>query len=317
MVIERFGGPEEFKLSEMVTPELKKDELLIETISSSVNPVDWKQRGGSWHKYVFRPKFPLILGYDVAGKVIQTGKEVTTFNTGDYVCGILPTNYYGGALAEFAKGTEKCFVKIDESPDTYQFGILPLTGLTAFQALRDKGRLQEDQSVLIIGAAGGVGNFALQVAHIFKARTYAVSSERHKSFIEELAPEATFIDYRKEDILKTRERFKIIYDTAGAYSFRKCMHLLVSGGIYINTLPRPKILMHKVISVFTQGKKVMTQLVKHDPVQLRQLVKWVGEGKIRLCIDREFSVIDIANAHRYSEEGHTEGKILIRYNWNT
>ena len=144
------------------------------------------------------------------------------------------------------------------------------------------------------------------------AEITAISSARHKKFVNDLA-KVSFVDYTKEDILKMHDKFKIVFDVVGKYSFLKCKHMLIPGGIYINTLPRPKILLHKFLSIFTQGKKVKTLLMRQNRKDLEMLVKWVVEGKIKIGIDKEFPLADIAKAHRYIEEGHTEGKILIRY----
>lgn len=313
VVIQQFGTPEVFEITEIEIPVIKENELLIEVDSGSVNPVDWKQRKGN-HSFLFGSKFPIVVGYDIAGKVIKTGLQISEFKEGDYVCGVLPTNSYGKGLAQFVKGPEKCFAKIVSSDDAYKFAVLPLAALTSLQALRNKGNIKKGSKILIIGAAGGVGHYAVQLAQIFEAEIYAVSSEIHREFLNELA-KTNFIDYHKQDILELKERFDIIYDGVGKYSFLKCKHLLVSGGIYINTLPRPKMLVHKALSRFTRRKRVKGILMKHSSSDLNQLVNWVKEGRIKLCIDKEFSIRESSKAHAYSEEGHTEGKILIRYNW--
>lgn len=313
ILINRFGDPSVFEAGEINDPVIRDNEIMIQAESGSVNPVDWKQRKGN-HRFILGFRFPIILGYDVAGKVIKTGKKVKKFKEGDYVCGVLPTKSYGTGLAQYVKGTEICFARVPLSKEAGHYAILPLAGLTALQALRDKGKIKNGDKVLIIGAAGGVGHFAVQLAQLFGAEVFAISSERHKSFLDTLG-QFHFIDYQKEDILKSDQRFQIIFDCVGKYSFLKCMHLLQPGGTYVNTLPRPKIVVHKLFSLFTHGKKVKTLLMKHNAEDLENLVKWVDGGKIKLCIDREFKVSDIAKAHRYSEEGHTEGKILIHYSW--
>ena len=167
---------------------------------------------------------------------------------------------------------------------------------------------------LILGASGGVGHYAVQIAHILGATIYAVSSGRHQSFLENLAP-LHHIDYTRQNVYQLQERFHVIYDTIGSYPFPKCKHLLAAGGIHINTLPRPKILYYKLLSCFTRSKRVKTHLMQHIPSDLEQLVQWVETGKLQLCVDKEFPVTQIDAAHHYMEQGHTRGKILIRYTW--
>lgn len=312
-VINRFGNTNVFEFSEIPYPELKSDEIIIKTVSGSVNPIDWKQRQGK-HRFIFGFPFPIVLGYDVAGIVVKTGLDVREFKTGDKVCGVL-NNKYGGGLAEFTKSNGNCFVKIHEDMDLIRSAAIPLAGLTSLQALRDKGNLRKGDKLMIIGAAGGVGHIALQIANIFGAESSVVSSKRHYDFLEKIGF-SSFIDYEKTNILNIQERFDVIFDTVGKFSFLKCKHLLKPGGIYINTLPRPKILIHKIISLFCSGKKAKTLLMKHSQNDLNQLIKWIVEGKLHITIDKTFSINEVNKAHQYSEDSHAEGKILIQYNWN-
>jgi NADPH:quinone reductase-like Zn-dependent oxidoreductase len=310
-VINSFGSSKVFNIADIPVPEISENELLIEVVSGSVNPVDFKQRKGN-HKLIFGSDFPIVLGYDVAGTVAKTGKDIHDFQNGDKVCGVL-NNKYGGGLGEFAKGTEKCFALLPDNVDITNSAALPLAGLTALQALRDKANLKKDDKILIIGAAGGVGHFATQIASIYEAEITVTSSNRHKKFLEGLA-NVNFIDYTKTDICKLNQQFHVIFDTVGKYSFLKLKHMLLPGGIYINTLPRPKILAHKFVSLFTKNKKVKTLLMKQNKNDLKLLVSWVSDGKLNIFIDEEFPLSKVGEAHSYMEEGHTEGKILIRYN---
>ena len=313
IVINSFGEPDVFESGNIPAPEIKEDELLIEVASGSVNPVDWKQRRGN-HKFLFGSKFPIVLGLDIAGKVISKGSKISAFVTGDLVCGVLEKFQYGGGLAEFVKGPQDNFAPLENAKGWEEYAILPLAGLTSLQALRDKGKVQKGDRILIIGAAGGVGHYAVQIALIYGAEVHAVSSERHWPFLQQFG-DLRLIDYTKQNILDLNESFDIIYDGVGKYSYLKCRHLLKPGGRYINTLPRLKLLVHKVFSLFSRGKKVKGILMKQSRKDISQLITWVEEGKLKLCVDKEFSVNDMDEAHAYSEEGHTEGKILIRYNW--
>ena len=312
VVIRSFGKPEVLAIEDLQEPLIGEKDILVETIAGSINPIDWKQRKGN-HRFIFGSHFPIVLGYDISGIVRRIGTKVQNFSVGDSVCGVL-NNKYGGGLSQFVRGSEKCFTKVPSSVDLGKSAALPLAGLTALQALRDKGKIASGMKVLIIGAAGGVGHFAIQVAQIYECEVFAVTSEKHKDFINNLA-KTTFIDYQKEDFLNSTERFHIIFDTVGKYSFPKCKHLLSSNGVYINTLPRPKILVHKFLSLFTQQKKVRTLLMRHLPTDLHLLISWVQSGQLKIGIDKEFSIHEIAEAHAFSEAGHTQGKILIRYQW--
>jgi NADPH:quinone reductase-like Zn-dependent oxidoreductase len=309
-VINQFGSPGVFEMAILPVPEIIDNEVLIEVASGSINPVDWKHRKGN-HRFILGRPFPIVLGYDVAGTVIKVGSACTRLRVGDKVCGVLK-NKYGGGLCQFAKSDENCFVKVPQDVWNTHLAALPLAGLTALQGLRDYGQIKKGDKVLIVGAAGGVGHFAVQIAQILGGDVTAVTSQKHFDFLNGLG-KYKLIDYNQIDILQSNEQFQIIFDVVGRYSFLKCKHLLASGGTYVNTLPRPKILAHKLISLFTDQKKVKTFLMKQRYKDLQLLMDWVTEKQLKIAIDQEFGIEKIGEAHAYSELGHAEGKILIRY----
>ncbi|MBN1116622.1 MAG: NAD(P)-dependent alcohol dehydrogenase [Bacteroidales bacterium] len=308
-IINKWGSPEVFEIIDNAAiPKPAENQCLIQVFFSSVNPVDFKHRVG-YHKYILGSPFPISLGYDVCGKVIETGSRVCKFKKGDIVFGDLDKKY-GGALAGYAVGSENCFALKPDNITSQEAAGFPLASLTALQALRDKAGLKEGQTVIINGASGGVGHFALQIAKILGAKTIAVSSSKSKDFVMQFAPDK-FIDYTKEDITKTEIKADVFFDVAGKLSFPKCLQVLNKKGIYISTLPRPKIVLHKLLQVFTKGKKVKTLLRKHSYSDMQLLAKWIKEGKLKVEIDKVFSLKNIADAHRYAELEHTKGKNII------
>ena len=307
-VIEKFGPPDVFRIKETDIPKPKANQVLIKVIASSINPIDWKQRKGV-HRYILGSPFPIILGYDVAGEIVEKGNKVVNFNVGDKVNTRLD-NKYGGALAEYALASEKCLAGIPDNPDYEKYAALPLAAVTALQALRDKANVKSGDEVLIIGAAGGLGYYAVQIATIYNARVTAVSSKRHEELIHKLAPEV-FVDYTKENILHTNKKFDIIFDVVGIYSFLQCKQMLKPKGRYVTSLPRLKLIVHKLLSIFT-GKKVTTLMMRSVGKDISLVNKWYLENKLFVHIDKTFPLEKIADAHKYMEEGHTEGKIVIR-----
>jgi 2-desacetyl-2-hydroxyethyl bacteriochlorophyllide A dehydrogenase len=306
-IINTWGGPDVFEIKEVEQPKPEANQLVIKVYASSINPADWKHRIGN-HKYVLGAPFPIILGYDVCGEVIEVGKEIAKFKIGDIVFGDLD-NKYGGALAEYAVGHENCFALKPENITTLEAAAFPLVSLTAIQALH-KANIRSGNTVLINGAAGGVGHIAMQLAKIYGARVIAVASHRNKNLVESFQPDE-FIDYTKQDILKLEEKVDIFFDTIGNLSFRKTRHLLNKGGTYINTLPRPKIIAHKFFQIFSGGKKVKTLLRKHSNEDLKQIADLIQIGKLKVAIDKTFKLEDIALAHTYAQKGHTIGKNVI------
>ncbi len=308
-VIYEYGGPEVFRYEEIPQPEIKEDEVLVEVHAASVNPVDWKQRKGN-HKLFLKARFPIVPGYDISGRIIKCGPNITNFSIGDQVYCRL-TKRFGGAFAEYAAARESTVSLKPENMDHIHAAAIPMAGQTALQALRDKGRIEPGQKILILGAAGGVGHYALQLSKIFGAETTAVCSSRHEKLLALLKPDH-YIDYREEDYLKGEIRYDIILDAAGVKTFLSCKDILKPGGIYITLLPRPKLLVHKIIALFTKGKKVRSLLQKSLGSDLEVLKKMVEEEKLISVIDSIHPLDKVSEAHRRAEAYSTEGKIIIK-----
>ncbi len=308
-VIYAYGGPEIFRYEEIHRPGIKEDEVLVEVHAASVNPVDWKQRRGN-HKFFLKARFPIILGYDISGRIVKCGAKIRKFSEGDQVFCRL-TKRFGGAYAEYAAVRESILSLKPDNMDHIHAAAIPMAGLTALQALRDKGRIRPGQKILIIGAAGGVGHYALQLARYFGAETTAVCSSRHKKLLAKLKP-VHHIDYTKEDYLNGETCYDIILDTAGAKTFLSCKGALKPGGIYITVLPRPKLLMHKLIALFSKGKKVRSLLQKSRGSDLEFLKKLAEKGRLISLIDSIHPLEKVSEAHMRAESYSTEGKIIIK-----
>lgn len=307
-VIHQFGKPEVLHIEEISEPKHSPDQIKIQVLSSSVNPIDFKQRKGN-HKWILGSKFPIVLGYDVYGIVEAVGENTSGFKKGDLVYGVLD-NKYGGAYAYYAVGSPKCFAHAPRIAQQETAAAYPLAALTALQAMRDKAQIKNGDKVLIIGAAGGLGHFAVQVANILGAEVHAVSSSMHLKLIEELKP-AAFYDYHDVDVLKLTERFNVLFDCVGSFNYMQTKHLLCNNGIYITSLPRPIVLWHKLLAIFSKGKKAKTLLMKHAPTDLNILRTWIEEGKLIANLDKSFQIDEVDKAHAYCQKGRTEGKVLL------
>jgi NADPH:quinone reductase-like Zn-dependent oxidoreductase len=308
-VIYQYGTPDVFRIEEFTKPVIRSHEVLIKVNAASINPVDWKQRKG-WHRLFLKAHFPVVLGYDVSGVIEECGENAKKFKKGDEVYTRL-TRRFGGAFAEYAAASENTVAEKPANITWEQAAAVPLAAITALQGLRDKCRLKEGETVLIIGAAGGVGHFALQIAKQMGCNVTAVCSGRHKKMMDELKPDQ-FIDYTISDYKSLREKYDVIFDAAGVESFRSCFSLLKPGGRYLTTLPRPKIILHKLIAFFTSSKKVKTFLMRSKADDLQIVSKMIIDRQIRIYIDSVFPLEKIADAHRRAEEYNTEGKIIIR-----
>lgn len=307
-VIYEYGSPEVFRIEEINRPSIRDDELLIKVKAASINPIDWKQRQG-WHRFFLKAHFPVVLGYDVAGEIEECGTKVNAFKPGDQVYTRL-TRRFGGAFAEYAAASLAILAKKPENISWQEAAAVPLASVTALQGLRDYCKLKKGEKVLIIGAAGGVGHFALQLSKIMGGVTVAVCSSRHKKMMEELNPD-DFIDYTQVDYKTLTEKYDVIFDAASVENFPDCKHILNPGGRYLTTLPRPKLLIHKTIAVFTRRKKVKTFLMKSSGPDLEFISDLIRKNKLKIFIDSVFPLDKIADAHRRAEEYHTEGKIVV------
>jgi NADPH:quinone reductase-like Zn-dependent oxidoreductase len=308
-VIYEYGGPDVFRIEDIPEPVISSTEVLVQVYAASVNPVDWKQRKGN-HKRFLKGKFPIVPGYDVSGVIVRCGDSVRKFSPGDQVCCRL-TRRFGGAFAEYAAAPESVLAMKPDSIEHLHAAAMPLAGITALQALRDKGRIKPGMEIMILGAAGGVGHFALQLARHFGAKVTAVCSSRHESMMKELRPDFV-IDYTVLDYKQLNKHYDIIFDAAGVESFLSCRRILNPGGIYITSLPRPKLLIHKVVSIFTKGLRVRTLLMRSLGKDLEFLIGLMLAGKVKPFIDSVFPLERVSDAHRKAEQYSTEGKILIR-----
>ena len=307
-IINKWGSPDVFKITNIPRPEPADDQILIKVFASSVNPVDYKHRLGN-HRLILGAPFPIVLGYDVCGEVVKSGRNISKFKTGDIVFGDLD-NKYGGALGEFALGREHCFALKPPNISVEEAAAFPLVALTAYQALKYKANLQSGQGVIINGASGGVGHLAIQIANIMGARVTAIASGKNKAFVEGYNPDV-FLDYQQYNITESDMQTNVFFDTIGNYSFAKTRHMLHPGGTYVSTLPRLKVLFHKLLQPVSKGKRVKTLIRKHNGQDLDQIARWISDGKLKIHIDRVFNLDEIADAHRYIETGRTKGKNVI------
>lgn len=313
-VINQFGGPEVFEIIEQKLPEIKPNQILIKVQAASINPIDWKQRKGN-HKLILGSPFPITLGYDVSGTVVKAGNQINKFNEGDEVFGVL-NNKYGGAYGQFATGTEECFSHLPNGLTKNEAAAYPMVTLTALQALRDKAKIQEGQTIIINGASGGVGHIAIQIANLMKANVIAIASKTSESFVKQLKPKE-FIDYTTHSILEFDRKVDVFFDVIGNYSFPQTKQLLKKDGLYLNlnyidSIKKAPI--NKLHQIFSGRKKAKSLLMKHNSEDLNVVKEWIEMGKIKVHIDKEFDLINIKAAHEYAEKGHSKGKNIIKIN---
>lgn len=310
-VIDGYGGADRFAVREVEKPAPGPGQLLVRVRAASVNPLDWKMRQGRM-RLVKPSRFPLILGYDVAGEVEAIGAEVSHFAPGDAVYAYSPQ---GGGYAEYALVEESAAAPKPARLSFEEAAAVPLAALTALQALRDKGELDEGEKLLVNGGAGGVGHFAIQIGNALGARVVAVASGRNQEFLRQIGADRG-IDYEQEDFTKDEEAWHVVFDTVGTSSFRECDLILEEGGVYVTTSFAPEIVIRGLVSLigrlFGPVRRARAVIVKPSGQDLAFLGRLIDAGRLQPHVEEVFRLERIADAHIYSEEGHVRGKLVIR-----
>jgi NADPH:quinone reductase-like Zn-dependent oxidoreductase len=317
----RYGSPDVLELTEIDKPEPGDDEVLVRVHAASVNPADWHFLRGT--PYIARLQLGLrkpkdrVLGCDVAGRVEAVGKDVTMFRPGDDVFGS-PFMHGLGAFAEYVCVPEDLLAP---KPATLSFdhaAAVPLTASTALQGLRDHGRIEPGQRVLIIGASGGVGTFAVQIAKSFEAEVTGVCSTRNVDIARSLGADH-IIDYTQEDFTKSGRNYDLIFQLAGTRSPSECRGALTPKGTLVLSSgesdgrwigPVERIVKALVLSPFV-SQKMVSFTVKPNKEDLQFLRQLIETGKLAPVIDRTYPLAEVPEAIRYLEEGHARGKVVI------
>jgi NADPH:quinone reductase-like Zn-dependent oxidoreductase len=316
MVTTHCGPPHVLQLREIAAPAPAEDEVLIKLYATSVNPLDsFMIRGPSFFVpmigRLLKPKHK-IMGADIAGRVESVGRGAKQFRPGDEVFGASL-----GGFAEYACATEDCLARKPANISFEEAAAVPVAALTALQGLRDKGEIQRDQKVLVDGASGGVGTFAIQIAKSFGAEVTAVCSPRNVDRARSLGADHV-IDYTREDFTHSGLRYDLILGANAHHSIFDYKRALSRDGIFVmvgGSLIRilQAVLLGPFLSRIGRGK-VRFFIAKANAKDLVVLKDLLEAGKIVPVIDRRYPLGEVAEALRYLEEGHAQGKIVITVN---
>jgi NADPH:quinone reductase-like Zn-dependent oxidoreductase len=317
-VRERYGPPDALELREIDKPEPADDEVLVRVRAASVNRAEWYSLRG--RPYIARPTSGLRkpkserLGVDFAGTVEAVGKAVTTFGPGDEVFG-----GRDGALAEYVCVREERAIVPKPANVTFeQAAAVGVAGLTALQGLRDKGEIQAGQKVLVNGASGGVGTFAVQVAKAFGAEVTGVCSTGNVELVRSLGADHV-VDYTKEDFTRSDRRYDLIFDVAGSRSWSQLKRVLdpngtvvLVGGSMANRWLGPIGHVAKVrLATLRGSRKAAFFIAKFNKPDLETLRELLEAGKLTPVVDRQYELNEIADAFRYMGEGHARAKVVV------
>lgn len=316
IVHHRYGSPDVLELQEVNRPVLTDDRVLVRVEAASVNPIDrYAMRGPLISRVtgdgLLRPKRETI-GFDFAGRVEEIGAKVTQFQPGDEVFGVGP-----GTFAEYVCAREDRIVTKPAKVTFEQAAAIPVAAITALQALRDWGKIRSGQKVLINGASGGVGTFAVQIAKAYGTEVTAVCSTRNIDQAKSLGADHV-IDYTLEDFVQSGQRYDLMLDNAGNRSLSDCRRLLVPNGILVlNGAPKGRLigffarLIKGLFLSRLSSQKVVFHIAKINTGDLNVLKELMESGKVTPVIDRRYTLSETPDAIRYLEEGHARAKIVI------
>lgn len=288
------GGPEVLHLEEIERPEPRDGEVLIRVHAASVNPVDWKSRRG-----FVETELPAILGSDVSGTVEES--RVDGFTEGDEVFGLAAS----GAYAQFATAPAGVIARKPTGVSHEQAAAIPVAGLTAWQALSDRGGIERGQRVLIAGAAGGVGHFAVQFANFAGARAIGTGSSRNRDFVLGLGAE-DYVDYTQQEVAEVVKDVDVVFDTVGGETIQSLLPAVREGGIFITIAGAPPKQEAK-----ERGARAELLVMSPSSDQLSRVADLVAAGDVLVEIAEVLRLDEIQRAHELSESGHTRGKIIL------
>ena len=313
-----YGGPDVLQHVEIEKPAAADNEILVKVHAASVNPVDWHFMRGTPYPIRMgsgfrKPASPRRLGFDYAGTIEAMGRGVTQFTVGEAVFGGKQ-----GSLAEYVTvPAGGAAVRKPEKLTFEQAAAVTVAGVTALQALRNKSQVQRGQKVLINGAAGGVGTFAVQIAKVFGAEVTGVQSTRNMEFVRSIGADRV-IDYTKEDFTTTGERYDVVLDNVGNHSLSEIRRVLKPGGTYLpNGGGTPEkgasiggIVKMLLMSPFISHKiRFFVATPNRDDLQM--LADLMQAGTVTPVIDRCYPFTEAAEAMRHLESGHARGKVVV------
>jgi NADPH:quinone reductase-like Zn-dependent oxidoreductase len=302
--IHAYGGVENLHYDEVSQPVPQTGEVLVRVHAAGVNPIDWKIREG-YLQQVFNYPLPVIVGTDMAGVVEAVGEGVTTLQPGQAVYGVADMTR-SGAYAECALGHEWAIAPKPQTLNYVQAASAPIVAMTAWQALFDLGQLQTGQSVLIHGAAGGVGSFAIQFAKIRGLQVIATASAQNLEYVRGLGADQV-IDYQSTTFEQVVQNLDMVLDPVGGDTQTRSWNVLKSGGILVSTATVPSPEMSAEL-----GLRGAMMMVQPQAALLTEIANLIDSGQVKVNVGKVFPLAEARQAQDLSQQGHTHGKIVLQ-----
>lgn len=308
IILKEPGGPENLVITDIPVPVPQKGEVLVKVKAISINPVDIKTRKGLALYNNLKDDQPVILGWDIAGEVVQAGEDVTLLEEGDEVFGMVNFPGHGKAYAEYITAPAAHLAEKPELVSTQEAVAGTLAALTAWQVLIDEAKLQAGEKVLIHAAAGGVGHFAVQIAKYLGAYVVGTASEANYDFVKELGADE-FVDYEQEKFEDVVKDADVVFDAVGGDNPLRSVNTLKEGGRLIAIAGG----ITDEVKRLAENRKIKAwpYLVRSNGDDMEQIAELMEAGTIKAYIFKEYSFAEMAEAHRQSETGKTRGKIVV------
>jgi NADPH:quinone reductase-like Zn-dependent oxidoreductase len=310
-----YGPPDVLRIEEQPEPSPGSAQVKVRVQAVGLNPFDWKLRAGHLRMIPLFRSPPRGMGTDFAGEIAAVGQGPSARRVGERVFGSLLPFGREGALADFVVVADDRVLPIPQELDAGEAAALPVAGGTALQALTDEAHVGPSQRVLITGAAGGVGHFAVQIAKHLGAYVVAVCSAANEAFVRELGADEV-VDYSRDDYTRRSDRFDVVFDAASASSFGAASAVLAASGVYISTSGNAAAVIGTaaaaVMARLTSRQRAVPFALKNDARIWQRLLQLVRQGALRARIERAITLEEVAEAQRSMESGHGRGKIVVR-----
>ena len=315
--IHAFGGPEVLQLEDIARPVPAADEILVKVYASGVNPVDWVVREGGNEALRTYLTLPMTLGWDAAGVVAEVGREVTGFEVGDAVYG--EPNFPGdGSYAEYCAAKASQFARKPQSLSFTEAAGVPLAGLTAWTGLFEHGKLQAGQRVLIQGASGGVGGFAVQFAKARGAYVIGTASAGNLDYVRQLGADEA-MDYRTQPVEDLVRDVDVVLEASPLRdnaARAKAVRVLKEGGIFVSV--NTDFPFDEAMQAALASQKATGELAPNQPRQewLQEIAQLIDAGQVKVTISNVYPLAQVADAHRESQTWHVQGKLVLEISPN-
>ncbi len=311
MMLPRFGGVDQFRLEDIERPSPKHGEVLVRIAGTSVNPVDAKARAGELPQLFPAERLPLLLGFDASGRIEEVGTGVTGWQPGDAVYGFPGAD--PGTSMVFSRGTfaEYVCLRVDEiaappqSVPLADAGAVPLAAMTAWHGLMTQGEMQPGQRVLIQGGSGGVGHFAVQLAHRLGATVYATASGKNQDFLRELGADVA-VDYNTDQLQGFAGRMDLVFDLAGGKTEEQSWAALKPDGMLVLAAGQPNPALAR-----SPGQRSRFAMAQSTPDDLGRVARMLDERQLRLTLSGRFTLDQVGAAQAQLEQGGSRGKLLV------